>query len=280
MGIFCTFFKAGPINPVSHYPKEVYVMSKLTEKWTEDKIRYIIRKLDEKTGLNGLALPVKLNRAKCRIGYFRYPRTEEHAGTEIFGFSLAFLNDPDTPEAAAVDLIRHEYAHYYVYTTKLYRYYKTYAYLHGHGSDWIWACKLVGAVPKARYEKSDFADKNWSIKEAQDAYDGKDIPSFNILSYLEKWDQPPVDPDNAARYISSLKQHNPDAYYEAGDEVLHPKRGFGIVRDAVPFDQNIQKVYICFEDKSDGIFSTRDLCKMVNGVAIPYNSRLEISNCI
>ena len=251
-------------------------MSVLTEKWTEDKIRYIIRKLDEKTGLNGLALPIRFTRGMCRLGYFRYYPEDKNE----FGFSLTFLNDPETPESAAVDLIRHEYAHYYVKASRLHRYYNSFSYRHGHGSDWTWACKLVKAVPNAIYVKSDFADKVWTPEEAQDAYDGKDIPSFKILSYLEKWDQAPIDPDNAVKYLSSLKQHNPDAYYEAGDEVLHPKRGFGIVRDAVPFDYNIQKVYICFEDKSDGIFSTRDICKMVDGVAIPYNSKLEISNCI
>lgn len=32
-------------------------MSTITKTWTEDKIRSIIRKLDEKTGLNGAALP-------------------------------------------------------------------------------------------------------------------------------------------------------------------------------------------------------------------------------
>ncbi len=253
-------------------------MSTLTEKWTEDKIRYIIGKLDEKTGLNGMALPIKISHAKRRLGYYRHAIIGD--GIEEFGFSIVFLNNPDTPEAAAVDLIRHEYAHYYVNAAKLYRYYNSRSYRHGHGSDWIWACKLVKAVPKAIHDESEYADKKWSLEEAADAYDGIDIPAFNILSYLERWDQAPVDPDNAAKYLSSLKQHNPDAYYETGDEVLHPKRGFGTVRDAVPFDHNTQKVYICFEDKSDGVFSTRDLCKIVDGVAIPYNSKLEISNMI
>ena len=251
-------------------------MSTLTAKWTEDRIRYIIRRLDEKTGLKGEELPIIFTYGRCRLGYYRFfPR-----GSEAFGFSLTFMNDPTTPEAAAVDLIRHEYAHYYVDASRLHRYYNSFSYRHGHGCDWQWACKLVKAVPNAIYEKQDFADKNWSVREAEDAYEAKDIPAFNILSYLERWDQAPIDPDNAVKYLASLKAHNPDAYYETGDEVLHPKRGFGIVRDAVPFDYNIQKVYICFEDKSDGVFCSKDLCKMVDGVAIPYNSKLEISNCI
>ena len=250
-------------------------MSTITRFWKEDKIRYIIRKLDEKTGLNGAALPIVLNRTKCRLGCYRY-------GTELeqFRFSLAFMNNPATPEAAVVDLIRHEYAHYYARTAQLYRYFKTYSYRHGHGKDWQWACKLVKAVPSAYYEEKDFSDKNWSMQEAEDAYEAKDVPVFNILSYIKKWDQAPVDPDSAAKYLACIKEHNPNAYYEAGDEVLHPKRGFGKVCDAVPFDHNIQRLYVRFEDSSEGIFSARDVCKMVDGTAISYNPRLEISKCI
>lgn len=33
-------------------------MSTITKIWTEDKIRFIIRKLDAKTELNGAALPI------------------------------------------------------------------------------------------------------------------------------------------------------------------------------------------------------------------------------
>jgi len=40
--------------------KGALLMSTITKTWTEDKIRSIIRKLDEKTGLNGAALPIKL----------------------------------------------------------------------------------------------------------------------------------------------------------------------------------------------------------------------------
>lgn len=38
--------------------KGVLIMSTITKTWTEDKIRSIIRKLDEKTRLNGAALPI------------------------------------------------------------------------------------------------------------------------------------------------------------------------------------------------------------------------------
>lgn len=63
------------------------------------------------------------------------------------------------------------------------------------------------------------------------------------------------------------------AYYEIGDEILHPKRGFGIVEDAIPHDYWTQKIYVRFEDKSDGVFDANDICKIVDGVAIPYKTK-------
>lgn len=76
--------------------------------WTEDKIRFIIRKLDEKTGLNGAVLPIVFNSYGRFLGHYRYvePKT--------FGFNRKFFNNPSTGETKVIDVIRHEYAYYYV----------------------------------------------------------------------------------------------------------------------------------------------------------------------
>lgn len=74
-------------------------MSTLTAVWTEDKIRSIIRKLDEKTGLNGAALPIKLASHGNALGYYQY------VGEKKFGFKPKFFNDPNTKEAEAVDVM-------------------------------------------------------------------------------------------------------------------------------------------------------------------------------
>lgn len=63
-------------------------MSTLTAVWTEDKIRSIIRKLDEKTGLNGAALPIKLASHGNALGYYQY------VGEKKFGFKPNFLTIP------------------------------------------------------------------------------------------------------------------------------------------------------------------------------------------
>ena len=91
-------------------------MSTITKTWTEDKIRSIIRKLDEKTGLNGAALPIAFNSYGWFLGHYRYVEPK------AFGFNRKFFNDPTTGEAEVIDVIRHEYAHYYVDIAHLERY--------------------------------------------------------------------------------------------------------------------------------------------------------------
>lgn len=82
-------------------------MSTLTKTWTVDKIRSIIRKLDEKTGLNGASLSITISGSGRSLGYYQY------AAPKSFGFNRKFFNDPLTKESEVIDVIRHEYAHYY-----------------------------------------------------------------------------------------------------------------------------------------------------------------------
>lgn len=100
------------------------------------------------------------------------------------------------------------------------------------------------------------------------------MAEFDVLSYLSRWHQAPVDSETASKALSRIKERNPDAYYEIGDEILHPKRGFGIVEDVISHDYWTQKIYVRFEDQSDGVFVAKDICKIVDGVAIPYKTKL------
>ena len=43
-------------------------MSSHIRKWTKERVRYIIRKLDEKTGLNGSELSISFIRSKNTLG--------------------------------------------------------------------------------------------------------------------------------------------------------------------------------------------------------------------
>jgi predicted SprT family Zn-dependent metalloprotease len=244
-------------------------MSTITKTWTEEKIRSIIRKLDEKTGLNGAALPIAFNSYGWFLGYYDYMEPK------AFGFNRKFFNDPATKEAEVIDVIRHEYAHYYVDVADLAHYIGHSRRETSHGTDWKWACKMVGAVPTRCHNATSFSNKNWTFDEATVAYNADDVASFDILSYLDRWHRIPVDSYTAAKTLARIKERNPNTYYEVGDKILHPKRGFGIVNDTIPHDYWTQKLYVRFEDHTDGVFDAQDLCKMVDGVAIPYcNKRL------
>lgn len=135
---------------------------------------------------------------------------------------------------------------------------------------------LIGSGPVAWWELArvaTFEDKNWTPEEASDAYNAKDVVRFNILQYLNRWNQIPVDSYIVSKTAARLKKRNPNAYYENSDKVLHPKRGFGTVEEAILDGYWTQKIYIRFEDQSDGVFDTKDICTIVNGVAIPYKMK-------
>ena len=242
-------------------------MSTITKIWTEDKIRSIIRKLDEKTGLNGAELPITFRSCGGSLGYYRYVEPK------AFGFNRKFFNDPSTGEAEVIDVVRHEYAHYYVDVAHLEKYIGHSRRETSHGDDWKWACKMVGADPTRCHNTSDFIGKKWSLAEAAAAYNADDVTKFDVLAYLNKWHQAPVDSETASRTLARIKERNPYAYYETGDEVLHPKRGFGIVEDTIPHDYWTQKIHVRFEDQNDGVFEAKDLCKIVNGIVFPYSTR-------
>lgn len=83
-------------------------MSALTGEWSVEKIRAVMVHLDRKTGLHGAELPIEMGKAVSYLG--RYYCGERKS----FYFSTHHLNDPAFRESEAIELIRHEYAHYYV----------------------------------------------------------------------------------------------------------------------------------------------------------------------
>ena len=87
-------------------------MSSITKEWNEEDFRKELRRLDQYVkrsqgvDLVGGELDIEYSeRARCTLGMY-YPKEKK------FKFSLLFFNS-DVPEACAIDVIRHEYAHYY-----------------------------------------------------------------------------------------------------------------------------------------------------------------------
>lgn len=247
-------------------------MSSITAEWDENKIRQIIANLDKKTGLHGAKIDIAIANHAGFLGCYQFKNGEK------FWFKPSFINNPDTPEAAVVDLFRHEYAHMYVYKTHLDRLIGHSKRETSHGKDWRWACKMVGAIPTRCYNPADFKNVNWTQEEAEAAYNADDVMEFDILSFVNKWNQVPMlDQAFATKMLDRLRERTPNSYYEIGDKVFHPQRGYGHVLETIPCNYWTQKMYVQFEDHTDGVFTAKAICKLVDGVLIPFpNSKRSI----
>ena len=134
-------------------------MSSITKNWTEEDFRKELRKIDHhvmKTkgiALAGAELDIEFSkRARHTLGQY-YPVIKK------FRFSLPFFNS-DVPEACAIDVIRHEYAHYYNDVV--------FGISRGHGAQFKATCRIVGANPSTYYSKTFEAEaRNREEKEKQ-----------------------------------------------------------------------------------------------------------------
>ena len=239
----------------------------LTTDWSEDMFRGAIRKLDEKTGLDGAKLDIQLFEGGRRLGYYR----RGVPGT--FGFNLSFFNSLTVNAAEKLDVIRHEYAHYYDFVTKLDTFIVRSKREKVHGADWKFACRMLNANPRSRHNSALFKDINWSAEDIEARYNAEDVRKLDIRSYLKRWNQVPLDEEKTQKIIACIKKKNLNGYYDIGDIILHPLRGYGTVLDAIPCVELRQKVYVRFDDQTEGIFISEDLWKFVDGVAVPYCRR-------
>lgn len=82
-------------------------MSTLTKNWSVEKICAIIRKLDEKIDLHGEDLPIDFSSYGWFLGHYCFVEPK------AFGFNGKFCNDYHTKEKEDLNVIRHQYAHYY-----------------------------------------------------------------------------------------------------------------------------------------------------------------------
>ncbi len=246
-------------------------MSTLTQSWSEDKIRLIIRHLDQKTGLNGASLPIKLSLKGNHLG--RYVYSDEG----YFNFNRVFFDNPQTKESEVINTIRHEYAHYYEDIADLLKYVDHTQIAESHGKGWSWACKKVGALPYIVHDLRSQHYKDLSEEEAQSLYNADDVEAFDILSFIKKWNQVPIDRDTTEKYLNCVRKAHPDWFHDIGDEVFHIKNGFGIIKDIVYNEQWIQKADVLFEDNKSRVFTTSVLCKVVDGKIIPPNRKSHIS---
>lgn len=146
----------------------------MNQTWTEEAIRTELARLDAKTGLSGAKLPISFGNAACTLGQYR------PSGGGSFRFSNYYYQNPDWPIEEALDVIRHEYAHYMDH--------KLYGNL-GHGASWKHCCVMIGALPircynerRAQYHRQKHAEEA-KLSEHYDSYvvgSSIDHPQYGI----------------------------------------------------------------------------------------------------
>lgn len=106
--------------------------------WNEERVRAEFARLDRLTGLSGASLPISFGNACSTLGCYYGGKNKR------FRFSNHWLDNPDWPEEAALDLIRHEYAHYMD---------EMLGGDGGHGTSWKACCMRIGAAPVRLYQE-------------------------------------------------------------------------------------------------------------------------------
>lgn len=232
-------------------------MSALTGEWSIEKIRAVMAHLDRKTGLHGAELPMKMGKAVSYLG--RYWAGEQKS----FYFSTHYLNDPAFRESEAIELIRHEYAHYYVDAAGLRQFFRDGRAYH-HGPSWKYACKMVGASGGRIYGEPLLPEL--TAAELVRRFRAEDVRAFDMCGYIRMWNQLPPEPQQSARWMAAVERNNDrDRVFYPGDEVFFPLRGFGRVLAMEPAPSG-QLLHIRFESGEEETLHARYVCKVVDGV--------------
>lgn len=217
-------------------------MSTLTKEWTIEKFKIVLKCLDLKTGLSGTTLDVYFMNDEGVVGCFDFS-SEKWS----FGFSKKTFNDPNFKEAAAIETIRHEYAHYYNHVAKLGELLPCYKQSpSGHGDDWAFACKMVNIDPNRCYSSSSYEDRDLTVGEARELLMANDVEKIDILEYIAKWGRLPLTKDEYNESNNKLENMlGAHALFKPMDNIQHCIYGKGFVSDVRPSAKS-QLVYAYF----------------------------------
>lgn len=108
-------------------------------RWSRERIRAELSRLDDITGLKGANVTVRLYEEREPLGLFTFIDPVRMT----FGFSSPRFEDPKFTQAEALDVIRHEYAHYMEYAL--------FGESTDHGPNWQNCCRRIGARPQTFY---------------------------------------------------------------------------------------------------------------------------------
>lgn len=219
-------------------------MSTITKVWTEEKFRFVLINLDKKTGLSGAKLEIKLTDDDESIASFCC-----NGRNTFFKFNISRFNDPKFKELAAIETIRHEYAHYYSHAVELKKWIYDSRHLGGHEKSWEYACKMIEIEPKRYYNSEYYADKDITVAQARSLIYAEDIETINVLEYIRNWNNLPLKKQEHKEGTERLKENFPHAkIFSELDVVEHFLFGKGFVVQTRP-EYNGQRVLVLFFDK-------------------------------
>ena len=139
-------------------------VKKKQTKWPRERILEEIRRLDAQTVLNGTKVTIRLYAEPEPLGYFTFIDPIRMT----FGFSSTRFEEPGFTDTEALDIIRHEYAHYMEY--------QLYGFSSDHGPDWQACCRKIGARPEKLYTESFKQDARKKERERNSAHPGGRLP--------------------------------------------------------------------------------------------------------
>lgn len=217
-------------------------MSTLTKEWTIEKFKKVLQFLDMKTGLSGAELDVYFMNDDGVVGCFDFSSDKW-----CFRFSEKQFNDPNFKELAAIETIRHEYAHYYNHIVKLGKFIPGYKHSpSGHGEDWAFACKMVNIDPNRCYNSSNYDDSDITVAEARNLIMANDVEEIKILEYIGRWDRLPLTKkEYKESYDRLANMLGTNALFKPMDTIEHCIYGKGVVSDVRPSAKS-QLVYAYF----------------------------------
>lgn len=235
-------------------------MSILHGKWSVEDIRAVMLSLDEKTGMNGGSLPIYLRKTLgtgSTLGIY-HPSSDN--SFRYFSFSLAYFNDADFKDLAAIDVIRHEYCHYLVDALELK---SIFGDEEDHGIAWKTVCGLCNTESFGLYRERCFG--RTTSNGLLNASLSKDIPAVNIIEQIDRWglQLPSL---NRRKYLEKqlIKKFTKVRVFSVHDHVVHSRYGEGMVIDTMPAG-NKQLLYVKFNVGEPRVVQNRQVYKIING---------------
>lgn len=127
---------------------------------TIEQIRNELQRLDAQSGLSSADLEIRITDTYFKLGSYFRPNSNRQ---EYFQFSSQLMDPELFPDDIFIDIVRHEFCHYFVRHTET----KPYK---AHGLEWKLACIKFRANPRSKCKTVDAEYEKARMKSAARAY--------------------------------------------------------------------------------------------------------------